>query len=139
MPDVFFDGKDFFVKVFGLFGETEGIHLEFVKLVNTEKTASVLAVGAGFFAEAGGKTSIEKWEVFFFKDFVHVIASEGHFGGGDERKVFAFDKIFVRLVGGAWIKPATFENFGGDEVGDGHESKASFGDFFETVLDKGIF
>ena len=107
--------------------------------MDAEETASVFAVGAGFFAEAGGVAGVEERELVFVEDFVHVVAGEGHFGGGDESEVFAFDVIFVGLVARSGVETATFEDFAGDEVGDGHEGEAVFKDFFKAELKQGVF
>ena len=111
LPDVFFDGEDFFVHFFGFFGKAENVHFEFVELVDAEETTSVFAVGASFFAETGGKAGIAEREFVFVDDFVHMITSEWHFGRSDQCEIFAFDIVFVGLFGGTRIKAAALEDF----------------------------
>ena len=101
----------------------------------SEEAAGVLAVGASFFAEAGGVAGVAEREIFFVDDFVHVIAGERHLGGSDHGKIFAFDVVFVALFAAARIEAAAFENFAGDHVGDGHELEAMGEDFLEAELE----
>ena len=58
-------------------------HLQLVELVDAQDAASVLTVGAGLAAEAGGPASVLQRTVRKVDNLILVVAGKGHLRGTD--------------------------------------------------------
>ena len=80
--------------VVGFFGRGEFDELDLLELVLADHAADVLAVAAGFGAEAGRVGAEGDGELGFVEGLVAEEIGDGDFGGGDEPVV-----VFLQLAG----------------------------------------
>jgi hypothetical protein len=98
--------QEFFQFVIGRIRMDESDQLHLVELMLADHALGVLAVGAGFGAEAGGEGAVGDGQLAFGQGRVPVDVGHRDLGRGDEVIVRAFEFEEVFLEFGSWPVPS---------------------------------
>src|SRR5439155_1926009 len=65
----------------------------FVKLMDTEDTACIFAIGTGLLPETGTEANEGQRQIFDFENLILVHTGDRDFGSTDEKEFFALDSV----------------------------------------------